>query len=79
MSSNTDISKKEQFVFDFIKEHKDDHSFITKLKEMVDSINDNDELPKFITKELDKRLESYQNNSDDVMDWEEAKMKLLSR
>mgnify|MGYP000710559935 CR=1 FL=1 len=79
MSSKTDISKNEQFVFDFINEHKDDHSFITKLREMIDSINDEEELHQTQKNELDKRLEYYKDNPNDVMDWQDAKTKLLSR
>ena len=46
---------------------------------MIDSINDEEELHQTQKNELDKRLEYYKDNPNDVMDWQDAKTKLLSR
>lgn len=80
MSSKSDILKNENFVLNFIKDHSDDASFVSKLKAVVNAIkSDDSELPKWQQTELDKRLDAYKKKPNNVMDWEDIKSQLLSR
>ena len=79
MKTSSEIVKEKQSILNFIKD-SNDSNLIKKLKEFIAIYDsENQEIPQNQKEELDNRLNSYQKNPENVLDWKIIKDNLLAR
>jgi hypothetical protein len=68
------LVRKYHFIEELLRVEKE--GVLDKLEKVLKKEKEfQDDIPDSHKKELDKRLESYRHNPDDVLDWEEVKSK----